>query len=119
MTTTFYFEEVTDEIDVEEERSPHTIIKQDTGKKSQIPASMNMDRIEYIALKSCPAIVGGGATLTMIGRNAFAYGGCTRTGKGSGSIHCYDIGMFSFTSTSYNHVLIFRTCFFSINIRSF
>ena len=84
-----------DEIDVvKDETNLSTIISQDAGRKHQIPASSNLERVEYIALQPCPAIVGGGATLTIIGRNAFAYGGCTRTGKGSASVHRYDMGTF-------------------------
>ena len=94
---TFYVEEVTDECgetEKEEERS-----LRDTGtrgheqeKYNTSTTSFNSEKIDYFRLKTCPSTVGGGATLTVIGGYAYAYGGVTRDGKCS-SLHCYDIGM--------------------------
>jgi hypothetical protein len=103
--TTIYVEEITSD----EEEDHDTSIHDNTNMSDAVVSQNNMDdrddghddnddgmitEVLYKKLKSCPIKIGGGATLTIIGRKAYVFGGCNRSGKPSSAIHSFDFGMF-------------------------
>jgi len=120
-TTTFYFEEIVDETistpssptptaipitedetAVEQRRSidTSTCISSIRRGEERIDEDENIQNasvvppptcITYTNLKPCAHSVGGGATLTVVGLNAFVFGGCSRSGQPSGTLHRYNI----------------------------
>jgi len=102
--TTIYIEEVTsdDENNEEEDPSHDTII----DEANTLIESKNVNReatknnynytelkLHHEKLQSCPFAIGGGATFSIVGRKGYTFGGCSRSGIPSASLHCYDFGV--------------------------
>ncbi len=89
--TTIYIEEVTDDEDsqtIDNDDADHDL----DDSKQKKTSSDKREKFQMQYLQNCPFTIGGGASITTIGKKAFVFGGCDRTGKLSNGLHCYNFG---------------------------
>jgi hypothetical protein len=91
--TTIYIEEVTDdEVSSNIDDNDTDVTIHHPSKQSSFNSNLSPFRIEH--LSPCPCPIGGGSSITSIGKKAFVFGGCDRTGVPSNGLHSYDFGAF-------------------------
>lgn len=97
--TTIYIEELFSDDDIEENNNG-SIEESDIVGYCHHDQNVNKEdattpalKTVHENLKNCP-IPAGGASFSIVEGKGYAFGGCSRTGKPSSSIHCYSFGKY-------------------------
>ena len=91
--TTIYIEEITSD---EEQDHDYSHDDHDVHLKSKEKSDLNQNdrnktpQLLHDNLKPCPIKIGGGASFSIIETKGYVFGGCSRSGKPSAQLHCYD-----------------------------